>query len=367
MRVQLPRRLSAALIGAITLAIPAFAPGSASAAAPICNDMNVGVPHNAATPIFIDCTGGSGAGSPDVLVTGSGPAKGTISTTPGNTSTDQWVTYTPNPGQSGADSFTYRGVSPGSGAGGTDELGPQRTVNLRIGAGSAPVCAKLAHTVPQATATNIRFSCASGGDPIVSFSIPDAPDHGTLNTSGLGGGLVSYTSAPAYAGQDSFQYTATSTCGGASCVSAATIVDLQVLNPQQGPAGQDGADGQDGAPGQVGPAGQNGQDGAPGAPGTVVTVDRLFVASYLDSLTARRGKAVRLRYVSTTSAQAMLEVFRGARRVGATGGPAHAGKNALRWNGKVDGKAAPRGLYKLKLTATSGDQVATDRATVRLR
>ena len=192
----------------------------------------------------------------------------------------------------------------------------------------------------------------------MSFSIADAPDHGALNTSGLGGGLVSYTSAPAYAGQDSFQYTATSTCGGASCVSAATIVDLQVLDPQQGPAGQDGAPGQNGAPGQ---------DGAPGAPGTVMTVDRLFVASYLDALTARRGKAVTLRYVSTTSAQAMLEVFRGARRVAAVGGPAHAGKNALRWNGKVDGKAAPRGRYKLKLTATAGDQVATDRATVRLR
>ena len=357
MRVQLPRRLSAALVGAITLAIPAFAPGSAGAAAPICNDMNVGVPHNAATPIFIDCTGGSGAGSPDVLVF-SNPTKGTVAPAAGGTSTDQWVTYTPNPGASGADSFTFKGVSPGSGSGGSDEVGPARTVNIRIGAGSAPVCTKLAHTVPQSTATNIRFSCASGGDPIVSFSIADAPDHGTLNTSGLGGGLVSYTSAPAYAGQDSFQYTATSTCGGASCVSAATIVDLQVLDPQQGPAGQDGAPGQNGAPGQ---------DGAPGAPGTVMTVDRLFVASYLDALTARRGKAVTLRYVSTTSAQAMLEVFRGARRVAAAGGPAHAGKNALRWNGKVDGKAAPRGRYKLKLTATAGDQVATDRATVRLR
>ncbi len=116
MRARLPRRLSVALIGAITLAIPAFAPGSACAVAPTCNDMNVGVPHNSATPIFINCTGGTGVGSPDVLVV-SNPSKGTVSPVGGGTSTDQWVTYTPNPGTVGADSFTYRGVSPGSGSG----------------------------------------------------------------------------------------------------------------------------------------------------------------------------------------------------------------------------------------------------------
>ena len=72
-----------------------------------------------------------------------------------------------------------------------------------------------------------------------------------------------------------------------------------------------------------------------------------------------------LRYVSTTSAQVMLEVFKGARRVSAAVGTARPGKNSIRWNGKVDGKEAPRGLYKLRLKATSGDQVATDRAAVR--
>ena len=359
MRNRVPRKLSAALIGAITLAIPAFAPGTAGAAAPTCNDMNVGVPHNSVTPIFIDCTGGT-SGSPDVLLVTS-PSKGTISPVAGQTSTDQWVTYTPNAGQSGADSFTYRGVSTGTGSGGSDEVGAVRTVNIRIGAGSPPVCSRLSQSVPQATATNIRLNCASGGDPIVSFSVTDAPDHGTLNTSSLNSGLVSYTSTVAYAGQDSFQYTATSTCGGASCLSAAAVVDLQVLNPQQGPAGQDGA------AGSTGPAGQDGAAGTPGAPGSVVTVDRLFIASYLDGLTGRRGKPVILRYVSTTTAQAMLEVFRGARRVSATVASARPGKNAIRWNGRVDGKKAPRGLYKLRLTATSGDQVATDRAAVRLR
>src|SRR3954454_3902216 len=99
--------------------------------------MNVGVPHNAATPIFVDCTGGTGTGSPAVKIV-DGPGKGTLSPAAAQTSTDQWVVYTPTAGQSGADSFTYSGVSPGSGSGGSDEIGPVRTVHLRIGAGSAP-------------------------------------------------------------------------------------------------------------------------------------------------------------------------------------------------------------------------------------
>ena len=322
--------------------------------------MNVSVPHNAATPIFIGCTGGSGTGSPDVLVT-SNPTKGTVSPVAGGTSADQWVTYTPNPGASGADSFTYRGVSPGSGSGGSDELSAERTVNLRIGAGSPPVCSALSQSVPQASQTQLTLQCASGGDPIVSYSIPQAPSFGSLNTSLLSVGQVRYTSNAGFTGQDLFVYRATSTSGAANCQSGEATFYLQVLDPQQGPAGADGAEG------PQGPTGPAGQDGAAGAPGSVVTVDRLFVASYLDGLTARGGRPVTLRYVSTTSAQAMLEVFRGTRRVFAAVANARAGKNAIRWNGKVDRKKAPAGLYKLKLTATSGDQVATDRATVRLR
>src|SRR5688572_6973889 len=106
---------------ALALAAIGLVPATAHAAAPTCNDMNESIPHNAATPIFIDCTGGTGAGSPDVLVVSS-PSKGTLNPAAGQTSTDQWITYTPTAGQSGADSFTFRGVSPGSGSGGSDEI-----------------------------------------------------------------------------------------------------------------------------------------------------------------------------------------------------------------------------------------------------
>ena len=157
------------LAGALLLAVTTVA----HAAAPTCNDMNVSVPHNAATPIFVECTGGTGTGSPDVLIA-TNPSKGTLSPAAGQTSTDQWVVYTPNPGASGADSFMYRGISPGSGSGGADEVGPLRTVNLRIGAGTPPVCANLSQSVPRndathTTPTSLRLTCASGGDPITSF------------------------------------------------------------------------------------------------------------------------------------------------------------------------------------------------------
>jgi hypothetical protein len=163
---------TAAVLAPLALAL---GPATALGAAPTCNDMAVGVPHNAATPIFIDCTGGTGAGSPDVLIA-TNPTKGTLSPVAGGTSTDQWVVYTPNAGQSGADSFMYRGVSPGSGSGGSDEVGPLRTVDLRIGAGTPPACANLSQSVPQndathTTPTSLRLVCASGGDPIVSYSI----------------------------------------------------------------------------------------------------------------------------------------------------------------------------------------------------
>jgi hypothetical protein len=379
----------------LALAAASIAPATAQAAAPTCNDMNVGVPHNAATPIFVDCTGGSGTGSPDVRIT-EDPTKGTLSVASPNTSTDQWVLYTPNAGASGADSFTYRGVSPGSGVLGVDELTGERIVDLRIAPGTPPVCSSLSQSVPQAIATNLRLVCASGGDPITSYAISDAVDHGTLGTTSLNSGLVAYTSTAGFAGADVFKYRATSTCGAAACQSAEAIFDLMVLDPQQGPEGPkgdpgaDGTDGTNGATGPTGatgaqgpqgatgptgpagstgaagPAGLNGANGKDGAPGAVVSTPRLLVASFLDALSARSGKAVVLRYVSTTDARVILEVFKGKRRVASVPGRAREGRNTIRWNGKSGSKAATSGAYRLVLRATSGGQVASDAATVRI-
>jgi hypothetical protein len=231
------------------------------------------------------------------------------------------------------------------------------------------VCANLSQSAAQATATNLRLTCASGGDPITSHTITNQPDHGLLDATSLNSGLLGYTSTAGYSGPDFLEYRATSTCGAASCQSESATFDLQMLDPSREPRDQRARRDPPapGATGATGPAGQDGAAGAPGAPGSVVTQDRLFIASYLDGLTARRGRAVTLRYVSTTSARVVLEVLKGTRRVAALPGTARPGKNAIRWNGKVDGSNAPAGIYRLKLTATSGEQVARDRVTVRLR
>jgi len=231
------------------------------------------------------------------------------------------------------------------------------------------VCANLSQSVPRndathTTPTSLRLTCASGGDPITSFSISNPPDHGSLGTASLNSGLVGYTSNAGYSGPDSFGYRATSTCGAASCQSAEATFDLTVLDPQQGPAGSPGSPGATGATGPTEATGPAGQDGAPGA---VLTRDRLLVASFLDALSVRHGRPVVLRYVATTPAAVVLEVRKGSRRIAVISGRARAGSNAIRWNGRSGRAAAPAGSYKLLLTATAGEQVVRDRATVRLR
>ena len=50
----LPLRALLALALAATLVV--LTPRAASATAPTCSDMTVGVPHNAALPIFVQCS-----------------------------------------------------------------------------------------------------------------------------------------------------------------------------------------------------------------------------------------------------------------------------------------------------------------------
>src|SRR5215208_1390479 len=104
-------------------------------------------------------------------------------------------------------------ISPGTGPANSDEESVNRTAALRVGAGVAPVCANLSQSVPQATATNLRLVCASGGDPITGYAIPagEGPDHGTLGMTAIGSGLLTYTSVAGFSGADTFKYTATST------------------------------------------------------------------------------------------------------------------------------------------------------------
>jgi hypothetical protein len=318
--------------------------------------MQVGVAHNATTPIFIQCSGGSGTGSPDVLIVTS-PSKGTVSPAAGGTSTDQWVTYTPNPGQSGSDSFTYKGVSPGSGLGGSDEVGPERTVTIRIAQGAPPICFRGSETVGHndgtGPSTPVTLTCDSSGDPIVSYTISQTPAHGTLDLTALNSGVVQYTPAAGYSGPDSFAFRATSTCGATTgCLSAAVPVSLTVLEAQVGPQGPPGTQG------PPGPPGPPGQDGA--------KVDRLFVAASAARLTTVAGHRLRVPFVVTTACQVQLDVYRNGKPVARTSRSTPAGRSAIRWNGRIGTRAAKPGRYTLVLTATAGTQSSDDRSLLVL-
>jgi hypothetical protein len=374
-------RIRNTTIGLALALAAALAPATAQAAPPTCDDMNVGVPHNASTPIFVDCTGGTGTGSPDVRIVAE-PGHGTLDFAEDEVSADQWVTYTPDPGYAGDDVFTFEGITPGT----DPDVSPVREVVLRVAPGTAPACANLSQSVPQNIATSLRLVCASGGDPITSFDIATQPGKATPLGVPSATGLVNYTSGATATGADSFTYRATSTCGllGLGCQSGEATFNVMVLTPQQGPPGTNGTDGTDGANGATGPQGPQGAlgpvgstgatgtqgsagaNGAAGRDGAVITTPRLMVASFLDALTARSGKSVLLRYVSTTDARVILEVFKGSRRVAAVSGRAREGRNTIRWNGKAGSKTAGSGSYRLVLRATSGGQVARDNATVRL-
>ncbi|RYC05252.1 Ig-like domain-containing protein [Nocardioides zhouii] len=343
--------------------------------------------HNAALPFLVECSGGTGAGSPDVLIA-SWPTKGTLSIAPGGTSTDGWVVYTPAPGQSGPDSFTYRGISPGSGSGGSDELSPVRTVSMVIGAGTAPTCWADSQSVAPGTSTVLRLVCDSAGDPITSLSITQAPQHGALGIADINSGRVTYTPGTGYTGPDTFSFRATSVCGAASCQAEVAPFDLTVLPAQSGPqgpagsagpagpagpAGENGADGATGpagaagAVGATGPAGAAGATGPVGPAGPVTLVDRLAVVSSTARLTAVAGRRVRLAYALTRDAGVVLEVRRNGRPVARVVQAATAGRSTITWNGKVRGRPAPDGRYTLVLTATVAGQRSSDQVLLVVR
>jgi hypothetical protein len=294
---------------------------------PSCNSPRVAAPHNATIPIFL-CSDPDGAITFAITVP---PTHGTVSA-----ASEGWQNYTPNAGYAKADAFSYSAQQ------GTDTV--YGTVSIEVAPGTKPACVYRAESVPQATLTPLSLLCATGGDPITNYTLSDTngssadgyqTEHGTLSALNNAFGKVSYQSAGGYTGADSFTYSAATDFG----TSDPATFDLMVLNPQQGPPGNDG---------------------------TVVSKARLVVASFLDALTVRRGRAVVLRYVSTTDASVVLQVFRGTRRIATMAGRARLGRNSMRWNGKVGSRAAPIGQYRLVLRATSGDQKVSDGATVRI-
>jgi hypothetical protein len=127
-----------------------------------------------------------------------------------------------------------------------------------------------------------------------------------------------------------------------------------------GPTGPSGATGPSGSPGA------NGQAGAQGSAGAAAY--KLVLALLDPSLTGTSGKKVTLDYIATVNGNATLAVLKGSKTVATIKDNAKAGRNGVAWNGKIKGKAAAAGAYKLKLTVQSADgQKTSQTATVTLK
>jgi probable HAF family extracellular repeat protein len=141
------------------------------------------------------------------------------------------VTYTPNSGFKGTDSFTFT-VTNGT------KTSTTATISLIVAPG-----------IPVANAQTVAFAhdvaksiTLIGKDPDVpalplSYAIAKAPAHGTLGTLNSSTGAVTYTPGATYYGPDSFTFTVTNgtTTSAAATVTINVAIGTPTANPQTVP------------------------------------------------------------------------------------------------------------------------------------
>lgn len=147
------------------------------------------------------------------------------------------VDYTPQPGYSGADTFTYQA---------SDVAGASNTAAATITVGEPPpTCSDVSvRTPPGGGTVPALLACAPPPGTSQTYAIVYGPAHGTLGLINQATGAVLYTSTPGYGGSDQFTYLAAGV-GGMSNVATVTITippappacsDLRSSTPSQGSA-----------------------------------------------------------------------------------------------------------------------------------
>jgi len=157
---------------------------------PIANNQSVN--YNLNTPKAITLTGSDPEGTALAFSVITFPTNGTLTGTAPN------LTYTPNTGYTGADTFTFQ-VSDGA------ATSASATVSLFLTPGSnlPPVAFNLTASIAEEVPTLLILNATDpNGDALVYTITP--PAHGTLSGSGPN---VTYTSAINYNGPDSFTFT----------------------------------------------------------------------------------------------------------------------------------------------------------------
>jgi len=173
--------------------------------APVCTDISESGAHQAAVDLQLEC---SGVG-PLAYEIVAGPTHGQISdldTTAGT------LTYTPDPGFAGQDTFTYRA----SNSGGTSNLA---TATIDVSP-PPPSCTDVSNTTAHATPIQIALECTGAG--ALTYELVSEPTGGRITGLDAAAGTLTYRPNASFSGDDSFRYRATN-AGGASDPARASI------------------------------------------------------------------------------------------------------------------------------------------------
>jgi hypothetical protein len=161
-------------------------------APPACDDVNVSTPAATAVSVPLHCTVVGGATLTLSIAPGDGPDNGTLGTIDQAT---QKVTYTPNAGFQGSDSFGYRA---------SDGSQTSQEALVQISVGTAPTCSDVPSNTDAGSAKLISLACSAG-----TYSIVSQPGHGTLSGLNSATGAVTYTPNAGFSGTDTFTYMST--------------------------------------------------------------------------------------------------------------------------------------------------------------
>ena len=182
-------------------------------AAPEAVDDGYTTPYE--TPITVDAPGilGNDSGTGISVAMNGSPAHGTVTV-----DADGTITYTPEAGFAGEDTFTYAIV---------DEVGQTATatVTITVDPPAAPVAVDDAYTTPFETPITVDAPGIVGNDSGTGTTVTDhsAPTHGTV-TVGPDGSLT-YTPDAGFAGDDTFTYEITDEVGQTATATVTITVD----------------------------------------------------------------------------------------------------------------------------------------------
>jgi hypothetical protein len=170
--------------------------------APSCLDGSATTGSGNPVVVPLNCSDSTGAGVTYAIV--SGPADGSLGAIRQSVGE---VTYTPNAGFTGTDSFTYRATSVN---------GTSNTATVSLTVNPAPVCQRVSVTTGEGIRKTVTLSCTDPGGSPLTYAIDTLPANGSLGSIAQSSGQLSYTPDAGFTGSDSFTYRASSANGSSA-------------------------------------------------------------------------------------------------------------------------------------------------------